>query len=266
MVTTEKYVAPGVMTGVGRHATGVPGDLGGIVRVVQGLFIHEFWGDSYGIALSDADRATAHIRPAADLLDLAGDRPLTEAREPGDRIPVSCRSFSVVAVGLLRAHGIPARVRCGYAPYFTPGFFESHWVIEYHDGERWKLADAQLDEVQRNALGVGFDPLDLPRDEFVTAVDAWRAVRAGEVDPGTFGLPGLATGAGFVAGDVVHDIAALGNVETLPWDGWPPMPDPGEDFDRSRFDRIAAGQEEVTVPARVFNARRQRLEPLTSAL
>jgi hypothetical protein len=265
MRMTTNYLMPGMMTGAGRHAAGVPGDLAGVVRAVQGLFIHEFWGGSYGVSLSDADRATAHIRPAADLLDRVGDRPLTEARAPADRIPVSCRSFSVVSVALLRAHGIPARVRCGYATYFTPGFFESHWVIEYRDGERWKLADAQLDEVQRHALGVGFDPLDLPRDQFLTAVDAWRAIRAGEADPQTFGLPGVATGEGFVAGDVVHDIAALGNVETLPWDGWPPMPDPGEDFERARFDRIAAGQEAVTVPARVFNARRGRLEALTSA-
>ena len=163
---TSTYVSPGVMTGAGRHAPGVPGDLGGIVRAVQGLFIHEWWGEAYGLSLTEDDRATAHIRPAPEVLELVGDRPLTEARDPGDRVPVSCRSFSVVSVALLRAHGIAARVRCGYATYFTPGFFESHWVIEYRDGDRWKLADAQLDEVQRNALGIGFDPLDLPRDQY----------------------------------------------------------------------------------------------------
>jgi hypothetical protein len=112
---------------------------------------------------------------------------------------------------------VPARARCGYGAYFTPGWYESHWVVEYLTADGWKLADIQIDEVQKSALGIEFDALDVPRDQFLTAIDAWHQVRAGEADPARFGLPepGIA-GLDFIAGDVIHDRAALENLESLP--------------------------------------------------
>jgi hypothetical protein len=42
---------------------------------------------------------------------------------------------------------------------------------------RWILVDAQLDAVQRETFKPGFDPLDVPRDGFIVAGDAWRQCR-----------------------------------------------------------------------------------------
>ena len=70
---------------------------------------------------------------------------------------------------------MPARVRCGFATYFTANPFEDHWVCEYwNDHERrWALADAQLDELQRAHLRIDFDVTDLPPGKFFNAAQAW---------------------------------------------------------------------------------------------
>src|SRR5262245_17571885 len=106
------YLDAGLMTGVGKHAGAVArllGDFAGIARILHGVLIHEFWGDAYGVTLSDAERETVHLRPAEKILDavLAKDpRPLDRAREPAQRVATNCRGFTVVSVALLRAHGV----------------------------------------------------------------------------------------------------------------------------------------------------------------
>ena len=74
-------------------------------------------------------------------------QPLGVARPVDDRLVGVCRHFTVLLVAMLRAQGVPARARCGFGAYFTPGRFEDHWVCEYwHSAEgRWILVDAQID-------------------------------------------------------------------------------------------------------------------------
>jgi hypothetical protein len=83
---------------------------------------------------------------------------------------------------MLRANGVPARSRCGFGAYFNPPKFEDHWVCEYWDAERrrWALADAQLDAVWCEKISVSFEACDVPREQFLTAADAWRRYRHGE--------------------------------------------------------------------------------------
>lgn len=257
-------------TDLGRHTAAVrdlPGDFAGIARVLQGLFIHEFLGEMYGVSLSDAQKQTVHLRPAAALLDevlARDDRPLAVAREPAGRVATNCRGFSVLAVAMLRAHGGPARARCGFGTYFTDGWFEDHWVVEYRDGGRWKLGDAQIDEVQRPAFGITFDLGDLPPGAFLTGGEAWRSVRVRGADPERFGLSGIPAGGDWwIAGNLVRDVAAVDGVEALPWDCWAPMPEPGATMDVELFDRMAAGEVPVTVPDKVYNALHKRTEPFT---
>lgn len=258
------YLTPGVMTSLGEHADVPVTGVAEAARTVQGLLIHEGWAPGYGVTVTDPE--TVHIRPVSALLDkirARDDRPLKIARDPAGRTAASCRTFTVLTVALLRASGIPARARCGYGSYFTPGWFESHWVTEYQAEGGWKLADTQLDELQQKTLGIDFDPLDVPREKFLPAIDAWHRVRAGAEDPARFGLPEpKIAGLGFIAGDVIHDRAALENLESLPWDVWHPMPSPEEDVDLALFDRYATGEEPLKIPSEVYNPRRARLEPL----
>jgi hypothetical protein len=281
MVT--EWAEPGVMTSAGKYSgllDGLPGDAAGIARVVQGLLIHEFWAGAYGVTLAEQDRDRVNLRRVEQVLDAVvsrDDRPLGVPREPAQRIAANCRGFSVLAVALFRARGVPARARCGFGAYFKPGWFEDHWVVEYFDGGRWKLLDAQIDGVQREHLAIGFDLRDVPRDQFVIAGDAWTRTRQGLADPDRFGLTAIGeAGAWWIAANLMRDAAALDNVELLPWDVWGAMPEPEDTVDVALFDDLAAAtagpslvdvrrllaDERLRVPGEVFNVQHGRKEAL----
>ena len=105
------------------------------------------------------------------LMQKTDPQPLTEPRSLEQRQIGNCRDFTVLLTSILRYQGVPARARCGFGTYFLPNHFEDHWVCEYWnaDQERWILVDAQLDEFQCDEMKVPFDPLDVPRDQFVVA-------------------------------------------------------------------------------------------------
>jgi len=87
------------------------------------------------------------------------------------------------------------------------------------DERRWVLVDAQLDAFQREAMAISFDPLDVPRDQFVVAGQAWHMCRNGAANPDDFGIFQW-HGWAFIRGNVVRDVLALNKVEILPWDDW----------------------------------------------
>jgi Transglutaminase-like superfamily len=262
----------------------LPRDVAALVEIVQGLLLHEHWAPRYGVSLSDERRSESHVRPVARMLERLFKhdiRPLCVARPVDARLVGVCRHFAVLLVALLRAHGIPARARCGFGTYFNSGRCEDHWVCEYWNTEekRWVLVDAQIDEPQRAALRPDFDTLDVPRDRFVIAGDAWAQCRAGRADPSAFGIFAM-RGLWFIAGNLIRDFAALNNREMLPWDVWGGMIHPDEPPENDRlalFDRLAAlthapdaafaelraryeVDERLAAPATVFNAVLNRPE------
>jgi len=290
----DYFVQPATMTAPGAYAPlfdGLPRDVAALAAVAQGLLIHEQIAPAYGVMLADERRATVHVRPVAQILErlvTEDDRPLTTARPPARRLAVNCRHFTVLTVAMLRAQGVPARARCGFGDYFGSGACEDHWVCEYWHAEtgRWRLADAQIDGVQRAMFPVEFDPLDVPRDRFVVAGDAWARCRAGNADPAKYGLSALNQGGlWWIAGNLLRDVAALNNMEMLPWDVWGAMPAPGASIDDERlalFDRLAglthtpdaafaelratyADDDRLRVPATVFNAILQRPEAVSTS-
>lgn len=225
----EWYATPGALTDVGAHEerlADLPSDLAGLCGVVQGLLLHGHLGALYGIEIDDARRETELNLRSADerLARLLGAerRPLTEPRAPEHRQLGTCRDFALLLCSFLRWQGRAARARCGFGGYFVHGRFEDHWVCEVWDGtdERWRLVDAQIDDVQRRHFGPG-NSLDVTRDEFVVGGEAWAGCRAGRLDPARFGLTSIGeSGLWFVCGDFVRDVASLNKVELLPWDCW----------------------------------------------
>jgi hypothetical protein len=283
------YLRPAAMTSSCRHASmfdALPHDVAALARVVQGLMLHEHAAPLYGVVLADERRSQSHIRPVERMLDclLAFDgRPLAVARPVEARLVGNCRHFTVLLVAMLRAQGVPARARCGFGAYFNPGHFYDHWVCEYWSAAeaRWIRVDAQLDEVQCAELKVDFDPLDVPHDRFVIAGDAWTRCRAGKADPAKFGIFDM-RGLWFIAGNLVRDVAALNNMEMLPWDVWGFMPSPKEPIQNGQlafFDQLATltrapdavfselrklyeGDDRLRVPVTVFNAVLNRPEAI----
>jgi hypothetical protein len=283
------YRRPGMMTAAGAHGglfDDLPDDVAGLARVIHGLLLHEHWAPAYGVTLTNERRAESHIRPVEQMLARMREReacPLSAARPLGQRLVGTCRNFSVLLVAMLRAKGLPARARCGFGSYFERGKFVDHWVGEYWHAreERWVLVDAQLDEVQCGAIKPDFDPLDVPRDRFVIAGDAWALCRDGTADPANFGILDM-SGMWFIAGNVMRDLASLANMEMLPWDVWGAMPQPGDKIGEdvsAFFDRLAAltrardvsfadvqalyeGDDRLRVPATVFNAVTNRQDTI----
>ena len=275
---SSTFLEPGVLASPGKYAAlfdGLPADPAGVAAVVHGLLIHEFWAGAHGVTLAGADRDRVNLRRVEQVLDAivsADDRPLSVPRPPAARIATNCRGFTVMAVAMLRSKGVPARARCGFGGYFTPDFFEDHWVAEFFDGARWRLLDAQIDGLQREQLAIDFDLTDVPHDRFVIAGDAWRQVRAGRADPARFGLSMIdEAGDWWIAANLMRDAAALLGVEVLPWDDWGPMPGPDDPVDVALFDELAAATTEpsidhlrriMPVPEQVFNVQHKRLETL----
>jgi hypothetical protein len=217
------YAQPGPFTTL-PTLPDLPTSIPELVEIVQINLLHIFWARAYKVELSDARRAEVQIRAANKRVRCileADPAPLTVARAPGKKSVGNCRDFSVVLCALLRRQGTPARARCGFGAYFTPGRYEDHWVCEYYnaDQRRWIQVDAQLDALQRDVLKIDFDPLDVPRDRFINGGKAWQMCRHQGIDPDLFGIHDL-KGLWFVRGDLLRDFAALNKMELLPWDSW----------------------------------------------
>ncbi len=222
----EYYAYPGPITNPRRFShlfDRLPTGVDRLVPVVQGLLVHIFWAERHGLKVPDERKQEVQLRSVvaklARIREL-DDRPLTEARPLDRRLVNNCRDFSVLLCAMLRYQGVPARARCGFGAYFMPEHYEDHWVCEYWNAGqgRWILVDAQLDALQRETLRIPFDPLDVPRNQFIVAGQAWQMCRAGQVNPDHFGIFDM-HGLWFVRGNLIRDMLALNKVEILPWDG-----------------------------------------------
>ncbi len=217
----------GRMSDPGEHVAlfnDMPHDIEALCRILQGAMIHANWLNRYGVELPGERFAELQLRHVSAMLARIVEldpRPLAEARPMDRRLLGNCRDLSLMLTSILRHQGVPARARCGFGRYFRAGHYEDHWVCEYWNGElqRWVLVDPQLDDVQRQVLGVKFDPTDVPRDQFLTAGEAWRMCRTGLADAARFGIFDM-RGPWFIRGNLVRDVAALNKVELLPWDSW----------------------------------------------
>lgn len=227
MTALSYFVQHGIMTDPCRysnHYTDLPDDIPSLVQIVQGLIVHVFWAERNGLHLPPERQAEVQLRSMerrlARTLEL-DPAPLSVPRTLDKKIVGNCRDFSLTLASMLQSKGIPARTRCGFATYFIPDHYEDHWVCEYWNGteNRWVLVDAQLDDLQRQVLGISFDTLDVPRDRFLVGGAAWGLCRSGQADPNQFGIFDL-LGIDFVKGNLLRDAAALNKLELLPWDCW----------------------------------------------
>ena len=243
----------------------VPPTTGAIVRHLPGLVMHCGEARLLGLAVPERALQDVEVRRAERLLDLVlsrDGRPATDPRDPAARFFGVCAHFALLATAVLRTHGVPARVRVGFARYFVPEAWEDHWVTEYWDGAGWRLLDAQLHESMRSVLGIAFPPWDVPREQFHDASTAWQRLRAGDLDPGRVGVSSVGlTGAWFAAQSVLRDVAALNKEEMLPWDTWGPGREVGvhapevplhlaETLDA--VSRLVAGSPNADLAARVY--------------
>lgn len=205
----------------------LPGTIGGLCQVVQGLCILYFAGEMYGYEvpkerLSEID--TRYVERMLDRIVELDSRPLTEPRPPEKRLMGCCRDFATLFCAIARHQSIPTRTRVGFAAYFTevgPDFNVSHEIVELWDPSerRWRLVDPELDDQTIQENNIQFDVHDIPRDQFLVAGKAWQMCRAGKADPNWFGFEDM-RGLWFIRGNLILDLAAQNKMELLLWDSW----------------------------------------------
>jgi hypothetical protein len=279
------------VTTPGRHASvfrQLPQPVGELVNIIQHLVIYDVVApEFYGFTVPERRRDEIHTRRVEQILDgvfALDNRPLSAARPVERRLAGRCHTFTLLLLAMLREKGIPARARCGFGSYFNPPNYEDHWVCEYWNAAegRWVLVDTQFDETWRAKLQIAHDTLDVPRDRFLVASEAWTQCRSGRTDASKFGIEFAdLRGLWFVAGSLVRDVAALNKKEMRPWDVWGAQPSPNHElapeelrfFDRlseltrdpdASFDELLGrfkSDERLAVPETVFNALLNRQEP-----
>ena len=250
----------------------LPKDPTGLLDAVGGLILHTAFVAPLGVVCPPDSAADIESRriPAMLTRILARDpASLATARPPEKRLIGVCRHYALLVCSALRHHDIAARVRVGFANYFGPGFYDDHWTTEYWGGTRWRLMDPELTPGVRRHFGVTFDPCDVPPDRFVTAGAAWVGLRSGRIDPALCGVSTVGiTGAWFVAGSVVRDLAALNKREMLPWDYWGIARDfrprtPVSDAALARIDALAALIAEPNPDGKTLRETYEREDALT---
>lgn len=100
-------------------------------------------------------------------------------REIENKVHVTCRGQATLLASILKAKGIPARVRSGFAGYaLNNGKFWDHWITEFFDesSKKWQLADADC-----CCNDIDFNPYNMPREKFLFGAKAWLAIRKKEV-------------------------------------------------------------------------------------
>jgi hypothetical protein len=246
----EYYAQLSFMTDPGAYAKSfseLPDEVPALCKVVQGLLIHQYWAGAYGYSIPRERMSEYRIRDVESKLHRIielDDRPLNETRPLDRRLVGNCRDYAVLLTAMLRFKGIPARTRCGFGAYFSPGWYEDHLICEawHRDVEDWVFVDAELDDVHRAALGSDFDPCHVPRDQFLPGGLAWQMCHQGEADPNSFGYGDTVGGLPNIRGNLVRDIAFLNKVEILGWDYWGLIEADDADLDeddRELLDRAA---------------------------
>lgn len=134
-----------------------------------------FWGDMTKISdkclLREDDILPTAISMLAELLRKNSE--YTVERKAKDKIFVTCRGQAILLTATLKAKGIPARVRSGFANYTNDDeIYWDHWITEYFDEEndKWILVDADCCCNDN----INFDIYNIPQNKFLTAAETWK--------------------------------------------------------------------------------------------
>jgi hypothetical protein len=204
------YRRPSPTSDFGRHrqlVRDLPADAEALATIVRGLLIHNFVAKSRDLQFSADRMSHMKIVGAEAIVDsvISLDPSPLDAKRPAERRMVGfCYHFALLHCALLRATGTPARVRCGFASYLEPRRWIDHWVVEYWDGDNWRLTDPQTGRS------------DLTGDSFRNGLTGWNQCRSGTSVAALYGN-GELWGWDELRGSLINDVAALNKVEVSGW-------------------------------------------------
>ena len=190
----------------------------GLLNPAARMDTEGFWGNLSEIPLTrlnfEEDWFPNAVSMFAELLRL--NPVYSKERTAKDKIHITCRCQAILLAATLKAKGIPARVRSGFAGYIKRnGEHADHWITEWYNErkQRWILTDADI----HGDPNLDFDPNDLPREIYLTGGQAYLALRNGELEekaisyaswPITYGIPAAIRG-------LFYDFHCLMNQEII---------------------------------------------------
>jgi len=146
---------------------------------------NSFYGDMTKIPRTtlcyENDLYPTAIAMLAELL--RRDRNYSVNRKIEDKIHVCCREQAILLASILKAKGIPARVRSGFAKYVNTSGKQAgdHWITEYYNykKEKWILVDADMyfDKEILKSYHIDFNLLDIPHEKFLFGAQAYLGLR-----------------------------------------------------------------------------------------
>lgn len=233
----------------GQHGgllVGLPTDPPALAEVARNVIVH-YRASGHELPVETRDDINARwLQNILDADQFRHRRPLTEPRDVTGRVQGCCRDHTLFCVGALRAHGLAARSRVGFAGYFVDGWHHDHVIVETWLDGRWVRFDPELDG-PRPSLPTPMDigPCSIDGTGFVTAAEAWLGYRRGQIDAQTYGVgpevPGF-RGAFFLFDEVIYEVAHRFGDELMLWDGWGRIGEPDRpvtDSDAAWLDPIA---------------------------
>lgn len=232
--TISRYISQTFYSDPGSYKAlfdGVPTDPKDLGPIACNVIVHY---RAYAKKVDPAHGEDVNLRWIGAILQTDAKRhqhkPLAESRELAQRIQGCCRDHSLFCVSVLRHHGIPARMRIGWAGYLSKGFNHDHVTVEFYSQEqgRWVRFDPEMDKPRDrlpNPNDIATGSYEAP---FATAAEVWRAYRAGKIDPDIYGVaPGVPVGGPWMMqAYVLEELAHLQGDELLLWDQWGAMASP----------------------------------------
>ena len=144
-----------------------------------------FWRDMTKVPIMRLDYEEDYFPTAQSMIaELLRKNPNYNInREAKDKIHITCRGQAILLASILKAKGIPARARSGFAPYIKyDGISYDHWITEYYDEKEkiWKLVDADEHCPDHE---MGFDLNNIPYDRFIFGANAYLGLRENSIKP-----------------------------------------------------------------------------------
>lgn len=178
-----------------------------------------FWGDMTKVPITRLDYEEDYFPTAQSMIaELLRKNPNYDInREAKDKIHITCRGQAILLASILKAKGVPARARGGFAPYIKyDGINYDHWLTEYYDDKEnvWKLVDADEHCPDHE---MGFDLNNIPYDKFLFGANAYLGLRNNKIkeesilyasDPVTLGMKAAIRG-------LFYDFHSLMNNEII---------------------------------------------------
>ena len=224
---------PGPMTagdGNDEALAALPDDMDTLVRIVQGLVLHEFTARRCMASRSASERRSeSHIRAVPRMLNRIRNLTIglcsTRARR---RCAWSaCAIISPCCCSRCFARSAFRHALAGDSGHGSIRRFSRTTCCAKSGGTTSRGGSWWMRSSMR-AGGGNRRSISTPRcaaDRFIIAADAWLSCREGRSDPARFGIfQGNQRGMWFIASNLLKDVAALAKHETLPWDVFGAMP------------------------------------------